>query len=396
MIDIPRIQASLRESRLDGWLLYDFRGSNALARRILGLDGRGMSSRRLLYWIPAEGEPRKLVHRIESAALDDLPGSKLVYLPWQQFEEGVASLVRGSGRIAMEYAPRNSNPYVSRVDAGTVELVRSLGVEVVSSGDLIQQFEATWTEGQWRMHCEAAKHTDAAYTRAWSFIAERVRSDGHVLETTVQRVIMDYFTQHGLVFDHGPIVGVNAHSGDPHFETCPASDQPIRAGDLVLIDLWAKVNQPDAVYSDLTRMAVVDTAAQPRHAEVFDIVCRARDAAIEAVRSAFAAVTPISGWQVDDAARRVIEQAGYGAHFIHRTGHSIGQEVHGNGANMDNLEMHDERRILPCTCFSVEPGIYLPEFGMRSEVDVYVGHDGRVHVTGGSLQTALMPILAAF
>jgi Xaa-Pro aminopeptidase len=396
MLDVGLIQEALRQSALDGWLFYDFRGSNALARRILALDDRSMGSRRFLYWIPAEGQPRKLVHRIEAGALDALPGEKHVYLSWQEFEAGIAALVQGSRRIAMEYAPRNAIPYVSRVDAGTVELVSGLGVQVVSSGDLIQQFEAAWSDQQWQGHLQAAKYTDSAYARAWAFIADRVRRDGSVLETAVQQVILDHFAQHGLVCDHGPIVGVGPHSGDPHFETCPEHDMPIRPGDLVLIDLWAKMNQPGAVYSDLTRMAVVDTVAQEQHAAVFEVVCRARDAAIDKVRSALRANEPICGWHVDDAARHVIEDAGFGPQFIHRTGHSIGQEVHGNGANMDNLEMHDERRILPRTCFSVEPGIYLPEFGMRSEVNVFVDASRQVHVTGGQPQTAIMPILAHF
>ena len=394
MLDIDRVQKALREAGIGGWLLYDFRGTNALARRILSLDARGMGSRRLLYWIPVDGPPKKLVHRIEAAALDELPGEKLVYLKWQEFEAGVAALVQGARTIAMEYSPRNAIPYVSRVDAGTVELVSSFGAQVVPSGDLIQQFEATWDDQQWQMHLEAAHHTDSAYTRAWSFIAEQVRRAGEVRETAVQQVILSHFAAHGLVCDHPPIVAVGPHSGDPHFETCPRTDTPIRCGDLVLIDLWGKLNQPGAVYSDLTRMGAVDTRAGDRHAEVFAIVRQARDAAIDVVRRAFQEGQEIRGWQVDDAARQVIEQAGYGAHFIHRTGHSIGQEVHGNGANMDNLEMHDERRILPCTCFSIEPGIYLPEFGIRSEVDVYVDANRQVHVTGGSPQTEIVPILA--
>lgn len=396
MLDINRVQQAIREAGLDGWLLYDFRGSNALAKRVLLLSEHSMGSRRFLYWIPAAGTPRKLVHRIESGMLDSLPGEKQIYLKWQEFETGVASLVQGTRRVAMEYAPRNSNPYVSRVDAGTVELVRGYGVEVVSSGDLIQMFEATWDEAQWQMHLEAARHTDAAYTVAWSFIAEQVRQCGEVLETTVQQRIVEHFHAHGLIFDHPPIVAVGPHSGDPHFETSADQDAAIRAGDLVLIDLWAKLDRPGAVYSDLTRMAVVDNAVDQRYAKIFAIVRDARDAAVQEVRAAFAGNRRLGGWEVDDAARKVIAAAGYGAQFIHRTGHSIGQEVHGNGANMDNLEMHDERQVMPGACFSVEPGIYLPEFGMRSEVDVFVDWQRQVHVTGGDPQTEVMPILRHF
>ena len=320
MLDVAKVQNAIREAGIDGWLLYDFRGTNALARRILSLDARGMGSRRLLYWIPVDGPPKKLVHRIEAAALDGLPGEKLVYLKWQEYEAGIAALVQGARTVAMEYSPRNAIPYISRVDAGTVELVASFGVKVVPSGDLIQQFEATWDDHQWQMHLEAVRHTDSAYARAWSFIAERVRRDGEVHETAVQQVILNHFADHGLICDHPPIVAVGPHSGDPHFETCPQTDAPIRRGDLVLIDLWGKLNQAGAVYSDLTRMGAVDTRAATVTPTIFAIVRQARDAAIDVVRKACQDGQDIRGWQVDDAARQVIEQAGYGAsiHPPHR------------------------------------------------------------------------------
>ena len=394
MFDLPAIQEALRRFGLDGWLLCDFRGSNVLARRILDLDAGAMTTRRLFYAIPADGPPRQLVHRIEAGALDHLPGPKRVYLRWQELEAGVAELVAGMRRVAMEYSARNANPYVARVDAGTVELVRSFGVEVVSSGDLVQLFEATWDDDQWVMHRQAEAHTKSAFVVAWDLIAERTRDGGSIGECEVQAAIMDHFRRHGLTADHPPIVAVGPHSGDPHYAPDPRADAPIRRDDFVLIDLWAKLDRPRAVYSDLTRVGFVGERVPDRFEAVFRVVARARDAAIARVREAFAAVRPLHGWEVDAAAREVIEEAGHGAHFLHRTGHSIGQEMHGNGANMDDLETHDERLVLPRTCFSIEPGIYLPEFGVRSEVNVYVDADGQVQVTGG-LQSAVVPILAA-
>jgi Xaa-Pro dipeptidase len=393
MFDLSAVQTALQQMGLDGWLLYDFRGLNVLARRVLGIGTEGHLTRRWFYFIPARGEPRKLVHRIESGALDAYPGSRQIYLRWQELEAGVGSLLQGARKVAMEYVPRNANPYVSRVDAGTVELVRSLGVEVVPSGDLVQLFEACWDDEQWALHLEAAKHTHSAYDVAFGFIAERTRGGGSVRETEVQRRILDHFAAHHLVTDHPPIVGVGPHSGDPHYAPGPGSDAPIREGDFVLIDLWAKCDRPRAVYSDLTWTCFVGKEVPQRYRDIFNIVAGARDAAIAKVRDAFAAGRPLQGWEVDQAARDVIERAGYGQYFCHRTGHSIGQETHGNGANMDNLETHEERRVLPRTCFSVEPGIYLPEFGVRSEVNVFVDGQNRVHVTGGDLQTEVVPLL---
>lgn len=389
MFDLAAVQAAIRQFGCDGWLLYDFRKSNPLARRVLGFDEAGHSTRRWMYFIPADGEPTKLVHRIESGACDHLPGGKTVYLRWQEFEAGVAALVQGRKRVAMEYAPRNANPYISRVDAGTVELVRSHGVEVVSSGDLVQQFEAVWDDDQWAMHQEAGRHTDSAYALVWQFIGEEVRRRGGTTERAVQTQILHHFASHYLVTDHPPIVAVNAHAGNPHYET---GDAPIVAGDLVLVDLWAKLDRSRAVYSDLTRMAYVGETVPQKFADVFAIVAQARDAGIQCVRAAFSAGKPLRGYEVDDACRAVIEQAGYGAAFVHRTGHSIGLETHGNGANMDNLETHEERLVLPGCCFSIEPGIYLPEFGIRSEVNVFVDKQRQVHVTAGEVQTQIQPI----
>jgi Xaa-Pro aminopeptidase len=393
MFDLAAIQQSVRDFGLDGWLFYDFRGTNILARRVLDLDQKPAGSRRFFYYIPAAGAPRKLVHRIETTALDDLPGEKIIYLRWQDLEAGVGSILQGSRRVAMEYAPGISNPYVSRIDAGTIELVRGCGVEVVSSGDLIQQFEATWDDAQWQMHLDAERVTKSAYDVAFPLIAQRVRAGGTIRETEVQSAIMDHFHRHRLTTYSPPIVAVGPHSGDPHYEPKAGGDAVIGPGDFVLIDLWAKLDCPRAVYSDLTRVGFVGATVPPRYDEIFAVVASARDAAIACVRAAFAEGRALHGWEVDAAGRRVIDDAGYGAAFIHRIGHNIGQEVHGNGANMDNLEMHDERLVLRQTCFSIEPGIYFDDFGVRSEVNVFVDRAGSVHVTGG-LQAKVVPILS--
>jgi Xaa-Pro dipeptidase len=392
MFDLDAIQAALREFGLDGWLIYDFRGSNLPGRRILGLADKTKLTRRFLYAIAAWGTPRKLVHRIEPGALDHLPGERHVYTRWQEWEAEVGAAVAGLGRVAMEYAPRGGNPYVGRVDAGTVELVRAGGAEVVSSGDLVQLFEAAWDAEQWAMHREAERYTRSAYERAWGLIAERTAEGSSVGEVEVQAAILDHFNEFGLTTYSPPIVAVGPHSGDPHYEPTRDHDTPIRPGDFVLIDLWARLNRDRSVYSDLTRVGFVGTTVPEVYEDIFRIVARARDAAIDRVRTAFAAGQPLHGWEVDAAARRVIEAAGYGPYFVHRTGHSIGQETHGNGANMDDLETHDERLVLPRTCFSIEPGIYLEDFGVRSEVNVYVDAAGAVHVTGG-LQARVVPIL---
>jgi Xaa-Pro aminopeptidase len=389
MFDLAAVQEAIRECRLDGWLLYDFRGLNTLARRVIAMPADAHATRRWFYFIPAEGPPAKLVHRIEQGVIGHLPGESIVYLRWQELEEGVRSLLAGRRRVAMEYTPRNANPYVSRVDGGTIELAKSFGVDIVSSGDLIQRFEATWSDEQWAMHRQAAVFTRAAYDVAFDFIAREIRANGKTTEIDVQARIMKHFADNGMVTDHPPIVGQGPHSGDPHYAPAPETQSSIKPGDFVLIDLWAKLDKPDAVYSDVTRVAYVGNEVPARYVEIFNIVAAARDAGIDCVKKAYAAGRPLQGWEVDDATRAVIEKAGYGPYFCHRTGHSVGQETHGNGANIDNLETREERLIMKRTCFSIEPGIYLPEFGVRSEVNVYVDPDGQVHVTGGEPQTEI-------
>jgi Xaa-Pro aminopeptidase len=392
MFDLPAVQAAIRESGFDGWLLYDFRGQNILAQRVVELAEKKLS-RRWFYYVPANGEPRKLVHAIEPGSLDHLPGkNKAIYRRWQELEKGVEVLVTGAKRVAMEYSPRNANPYIGRVDAGTIELVRSFGCDVVASGDLIQLFEAVWDADQEKSHFEAAKLCRDAYDVAFGFIADEIRAKGSVLETAVQARIMRHFDDTGMTTYSPPIVGVGPHSGDPHFDTSPATDQPIQRGSFVLIDLWAKMNRPRSVYADYTRVAFVGSSVPEQYAKVFAIVAEARDAGIKKVKDTFAAKKPLLGWEVDDATRAVIDKAGYGAQFTHRTGHNIGQEVHGNGAHIDGLETREDRHIIRRTCFSIEPGIYLSEFGVRSEVDVYIDANGTVHVTGGEPQTEVHKI----
>lgn len=395
MFDLAAVQAAIREAGLDGWLLYDFRGQNGLAQRVVGLDKKHLT-RRWFYFVPANGEPKKLVHAIEPGSLDSLPGNaKTMYRRWQDLETGIAELVIGAKRVAMEYSPRNANPYIGRADAGTVELVREYGVEPVSSGDLIQQFEAVWDAEQEATHFEAQKHTRSAYDAAYQFIANEIRKNGQTTETAVQAHIMKHFADHGLTTYDPPIVGVGPHSGDPHYATgaTPQNDAPIKPGDFVLIDLWAKLDKPRAVYSDLTRVAFVGSEVPEKYVRIFNIVAAARDAAIQLVKDAFAKNETLMGWQVDNAAREVIEKAKYGDFFTHRTGHNIGQETHGNGAHMDGLETREDRKVIRGTCFSIEPGIYLPEFGVRSEVNVYIDKSGAVHVTGGEPQKEIDKII---
>jgi Xaa-Pro dipeptidase len=371
---LTEIQSALRTEGLDGWLFFDHHGRDPLAYRILGLPETLHATRRWYYFIPAEGEPRGLVHRIESRHLDSLPGSKTQYSRWTEQTLALRELLRSARTIAMQYSPDCAVPYVSMIDAGTLELVRSAGVQVRTSADLVQLFEARWTDEQLASHLEAGRRMDRL--RAAAF--EHIRSGLGTTEWEVWQFLRAGFEREGLVTDHGPIVAVNANASDPHYEPAAERHAPIRSGDLVLIDMWAKLASPaDAVYYDITWTGFCGTAPPERMRQVFRVVSEARDRGVEAVVSGAAT----QGWQVDDAARSHIESHGFGDRFIHRTGHSIGTNVHGAGANMDNFETHDTRRILPRTCFSVEPGVYLPEFGIRSEVNVYVGEDG-ARVTG--------------
>ncbi|HLH01671.1 MAG TPA: M24 family metallopeptidase [Bryobacteraceae bacterium] len=384
-MSIEQIQAALRRDKIDGWLFFDHHRRDPLAYSILDLPAHVNATRRWYYFIPANGTPRKLVHRIESGALDSLPGEKTSYASWPDQQSKLAEMLSASARIAMQYSPRCAIPYVSLVDAGTVDLVRSFGVEVVSSADLVQAFEARWTDAQYQQHLAAGKLVDQVRREAFSWIGEKLQSSVPVSEFDVQQFVRNRFTEEKLVTDHGPIVAVNQNISDPHYEPSAERNSPIRAGDLVLIDLWAKLDQPHAVYYDVTWTGFCGTIVPDRIRNVFEIVRDARKAGSDFVISKVAKREQIAGFEVDDQTRNYISKHGFGEQFFHRTGHSIGTEVHGTGANMDNLESHDERQILSRTCFSVEPGIYLPDFGIRSEVNVYVG-EGFATVTGEQQQ----------
>jgi Xaa-Pro aminopeptidase len=391
-MDLARLQSALIDAGLDGWLFVDFRGSDPLAIGILGLDPAAHTTRRWFYFVPSKGEPTRIVHSIERGSLDAVPGRKLVYLAWQQLHEHLRNTLAGAKRVAMQYSPLNAIPYVARVDAGTIELVRSFGVEVVSSADLVAKFEATWTEEQFATHLFAADKIGRLIDATFAEIGRRVRDRGSATEYEIQQFLWAGYAAEGLVSDHPPIIAVNANAADPHYFSTATRTARIQRGDLVLLDTWAKQDVPHAVYFDVTWMGFVGDQPPAEMVNVFHIVRDARDAAIRFVQDAFQAGTPICGWQVDDACRAVIERAGFGQQFIHRTGHSIHTTTHGNGANMDNLETRDERRILPRTCFSVEPGIYLEgRFGVRSEVNMFTRKRDAI-VTGRPAQTEFVLI----
>ena len=379
-MDLAAIQSALRERKFDAWLFYDHHHRDPIAYSVLGLPASLMVTRRWFYVIPAQGDPAKLVHRIEAGHLDSLPGSKSEYSSWQELWDNLKAMLAPCRTLAMQYSPNNLVPYIGLVDAGTIELIRSFGKEIVSSGDLVARFEAAWTEEQIHSHFDARDAVDAITAAAFQEIGHRVRSGG-TKEHEIQQWILEAFGREGLVTEDYPIVAVNAHSGDPHYEPRADRPAPIREGDFVLLDIWGRKNKPGTVYYDITWTGFVGKTPSDRHREIFDIVRQARDVGVKTVTEAFAARRRIAGWEVDKATRDFISSKGYARNFTHRTGHSIGTSVHANGANMDNLETKDEREIIPNTCFSIEPGIYLPEFGVRSEVNVLT-HPGSAEVTG--------------
>ncbi len=370
-MNLAAIQSALRDRNIDAWLFYDHHHRYPIAYRVLGLPEGLMVTRRWYYLVPAQGEPVKLVHKIESGHLDSLPGTKRQYSAWQELFENFKAMLANHRDIAMQYSPNNIVFTISLVDAGTIEMVRGWGKNVVSSADLVAQFEATMTDEQIATHFEARDAIDTITAAAFQEIGRRVRNGG-TTEHAIQQWFMEAFRRENLITDDPPIVAVNAHSGNPHYEPRADSPAPIREGDFVLLDVWAKKNKPGAVYYDITWTGFVGKAPSDRQREVFEIARGARDAGVEKVKSAIAQGRRIAGWEVDRATRDHIKKAGLGDYFIHRTGHSIGTEVHSNGANMDDLEIHDEREILPNSFFSIEPGIYLPEFGVRTEVNVLV------------------------
>lgn len=389
-MNLDAIQAAIRDEGLDGWLFFDHHQRDPLAYRVLGLPENLHATRRWYYLIPASGEPLGLVHRIEANNLNSLQGSKQVYSSWETQASGVRNLLLGHRRIAMQYSPLCAIPYVSMVDAGTLELVRSTGVEVVSSANLIQFFEACWSEAQYDSHVLAGKRVDAIRAAAFDKVRDAHRTGSEPTEYEIQQFIMDQFQAHGLVTDHPPIVAVNENASDPHYAPTLSGSRAIRPGDSLLIDLWAKLDQPNSVFYDITWMGYCGSQPPSALKHVFDIARTARDLAVQAVNRARTEGRRLHGFEVDDVTRNHIRKNHFGDYFVHRTGHSIGVSVHGNGANMDNLETHDDRLIVPNTCFSVEPGIYLPEFGVRTEVNVFVRENSAG--TTGEVQQELVVV----
>ena len=381
-LDVAAIQETLRRDGLDGWLLYDFHGSNPIAARLAGLtNGAHMTTRRWYYLVPSSGSPRALVHAIEKHNLDALPGDKTIYAGRQQLDAGLTELLRGVRRVAMEYSPECAIPYLSRVDAGTAEMIRSRGVEIVSSGDLVQRFEAAWTPAQLATHQRASEALYRIKDRAFD-AARRARERGErMTEHGLQQQMVRWFEDEGLVSDSAPVVAAGANAGDPHYLPSAERTAEIAADQVLLLDLWGKIAEPGAVFADITWVGFMGPRPPDEAVRAFDAIARARDAAVALVEEAAAAGRELHGWEVDRAARQVIEQSGYGEHILHRTGHSLGESVHGNGVHMDDYETHDDRRILPGTGFTVEPGLYFDTFGVRTEINVFRG-DRDARVTG--------------
>jgi Xaa-Pro dipeptidase len=389
--DLQQMQSDLRAAKLDGWLFYDFRGRDPIAHRILKLPP-AMRTRRWFYFVPAKGVPRKLVHKIESESLVTLPGETFFYAGQEELRKNLAKTTGRAKLVAMQYSPKAAIPYVAMVDAGTIELVRTVGVKLVSSADLVQKHEACWTPEQLESHLAAGKAIDRIVREAFQQAAKHVREKQTLTEYDLQQWILREFESGGIGREEGPDVAVNANASDPHYGPVAGKSSPIREGDLLLLDVWGKTKKPGSVYYDITWIGFLGAQVPEKYAKIFGIARDARDKAVDLIVSSIAAGKPLQGWQVDKAARSVVEKAGYGKYFFHRTGHSIGESVHGNGANMDGLETHDVRHLIAKTCTSIEPGIYLPEFGLRTEVNVYIGeHEARVT---GAIQREILPLLA--
>lgn len=392
MPNIKRIQEELRASKLDGWLFYDHHHRDPIAAHILGLDERAMVTRRWFYFIPAKGEPRKLSHRIEQGTLESLEGKKLIYSGWEELHRNLKKLLSGATRIAMQYSPENNIPYIGLVDAGTIELLRKMKKKIVSSADLVQEFEAAWSDEQFQSHVNAGKIIDRVTQDAFQRAAQFVREGKSLTELDLQNWVMQQFAANNIVAADPVLVAVQPNNGNPHYAPEAGKAAPIRAGDLLLLDMFGKFSTPRSVYYDISWMGYLGAKVPETYAKAFRTVRQARDAAIAFIKGAMAEGRTIHGWQVDKAARDVVKKAGFGANFVHRTGHSIGIEVHGNGANMDGLETRDDRKIVPRTCFSIEPGIYTPDFGLRTEVNVYIEEKGP-RVTG-AIQQEILALLA--
>jgi len=377
MIPIDEIQKALAEENLDGWLLYDFRGSNLIARHIVKLGDR-IATRRWFYFIPTNGVPVRIVHAIETETLDHLPGKKIIFRSWQDLHRLLAETLNAKKSIAMEYSAENDIPYIAMVDSGTIELIRKLGLKVVSSGDLVQLFEARWDSAQTKSHFEAVKRVDDVKNEGFRFVAENIREAKAITEFDVQQFMWELFEKKNLTADHAAIVAVNANASNPHYSPEKNHSALIREGDLVLIDIWGKLKEQNSIYGDITWMAFVGKEVPAKQKAIFDIVKGAQQTGFQFIVENYKKGKTTYGWEADQVTRDYITERGYGDYYLHRTGHNIGQEVHGNGAHLDNLETRDRRKLIPETGFSIEPGIYLPEFGVRSEIDVYIGSEGPV------------------
>jgi Xaa-Pro dipeptidase len=393
--NLQKMQSILNTMNIDGWLLFDFRGSNELAMNILDIPPTSHLTRRLFYYIPRSGTPVKIVNGIEAGNLDHLPGERKTYSSYESLQSHLTSILQKGKKVAMEYSPLNAIPYVSKVDAGTMEQIKGYGVEVVSSADLISMFDAVWTEEQYKENIPVAEALYDIVKDAFGYIKRQLLDNKILSEHLVQQFIMKEFAERGYFTDHPPIVGVNANSANPHYSPTEDNTEKIHIGDFVLIDLWAKQNKEDGVWSDITWTGFIGEEVPEKYTKIFDIVANSRDAAFNFIQTRLDQGKEVRGYEADAVTREVIANAGYGEYFIHRTGHSITTALHGTGAHLDNFETKDERLILPSTSFSIEPGIYLPgDFGVRSEIDVFVTPDKKLICTGGERQKEIYPILA--
>ena len=387
-LDIVAVGRALCDDGLDGWLLYDFHGSNPIARRVAGLDtGTKLTTRRWYYLLRANGDPRGLVHEIEHDRLDHLPGDKIRYAHRDEFDVGLRKLLDGCMKVAMEFSPRCSIPYVSRVDAGTVDAIRALGVEVRSSGDLVQRFESGWDATALASHNAASRALYAIKDRAFDLVTQRMRDGEPITEFEVQDAIAKWFEQEGLTSDSRAVVAAQENTGDPHYLPTRDRHRTIGPNEVLLLDLWGKLTKPRAVYADITWMGFTGVNVPTRYADVFAVIRKGRDAAVSLVQRAVSNGLELCGWEVDRAARNLVAAAGFGDRFVHRTGHSLGEEVHGNGVHLDDFETHDERRLLPGTGVTIEPGAYFEDFGLRTEINLHVG--SAVATVTGPVQTEI-------
>jgi Xaa-Pro aminopeptidase len=393
-MNTSEIQQILKKYNIDAWFLYDFRHSNPIAWKTLGLHAEAHCTRRWAVIIPAEGEPVKIVNGIEAHTLAQVEAREIRYSSRLDWQDSITNSLKSFTTIALEYSPMGDLPTISKVDAGTVEFLKTLGKELASSADVAQHFDAVWTREQFEENQTTSRLLKDAMMDAFTFIREMYKMERSFTEYDVQLHIMEVFKKHSLVTDHAPIVAVAKNAANPHYGPTHEQSSAIVTGDTVVIDMWAKADTPAAVYSDITWVGYVGEEVPARVAEIFKIIADARDAAVSLLKSRFKSGTPVYGYEVDDAARNVIEKAGYGKYFIHRTGHSITEETHGPGANMDNFETRDTRRILPLTSFSIEPGIYIPdEIGMRTEIDIVISEDGNVLIPSEPIQKQVIALL---